>query len=87
MICNIDEYKKMVQDLSLGQLYGVHSKIYIYKHWLGLLIYYDTLTQLTFFVADVWTAHWTIVIDPNTLAYWAHAILDCWARNTGLLSQ
>jgi len=29
MICNIDEYKKMVQDLSLGQLYGVHNKIKI----------------------------------------------------------
>jgi hypothetical protein len=27
MLCNNDEYKKMGQDLSLGQLYDVHNKI------------------------------------------------------------
>ncbi len=43
ILCNIDEYKRMGQDLSIGQLYDVHNEI---KHsctpWLGLLIYYDT---------------------------------------------
>jgi hypothetical protein len=37
MLCNNAEYKKMGQDLSLGQLYNVQNKIKIYaKH-----IYYD----------------------------------------------
>ena len=43
MLCNNAEYKKMGQEMSLGQLYNVHNKIKIYtKHWLGLLIYHDT---------------------------------------------
>jgi hypothetical protein len=41
MLCNYAEYKRMSQDLSLGQLYDVHSEIKIStKHWLGLIIYY-----------------------------------------------
>ncbi len=42
MLCNIEEYKKMGQDLSLGQLYDVQIEI---KNsdtpCLGLIIYYD----------------------------------------------
>jgi hypothetical protein len=42
MPCNNAKYKKMGQDLSLGQLCDVHNEIMIYrKHWLGLLINYD----------------------------------------------
>jgi hypothetical protein len=42
--CSNVEYKKMYQDLSQGQLYDVHNKIMISeKHWLDLLIYYETI--------------------------------------------
>jgi len=42
ILCNVDEYKRMGQDLRLCQLYDVHNEIKIStKHWLGLLIYYD----------------------------------------------
>jgi hypothetical protein len=44
MLCNNAKYKRMDQDLSLGQLYDVHKEIKIYtKHWLGLFIYYNTV--------------------------------------------
>jgi hypothetical protein len=78
MRCNNAEYKKMGQDLSLGQLYDVHKEIKPYtKHWLGLLIYYDnmsfetmetlyySLTKVTFFCRV-----------PNTI-YLAWATLSC----------
>ncbi len=43
MQCNNAEYKRMGQDLSLGQLHNVQNKIKICtKHWLGLFNYYDT---------------------------------------------
>ncbi len=46
LLCNNAEYKKMGQDLSLGQLYNVHNEIEIYtKHWLGLLIYHDNVVD------------------------------------------
>jgi hypothetical protein len=45
MLCKYHDYKRMDQDLSLGQLYDVQNKIKIScKHWLGLLIFYDTIT-------------------------------------------
>ncbi len=41
---NVDEYKRMSQDLSLGQLYDVHNEIKISRTpLLGLLIYYHNL--------------------------------------------
>jgi hypothetical protein len=38
---NISEYKRMEQDMSLGQLYDVQNELNILytKHWLGLLIF------------------------------------------------
>ncbi len=41
MVCNNANYEKM--DLDHGQLYYVHNKLKIYtKHWLGLLIHYNS---------------------------------------------
>jgi hypothetical protein len=45
MLCKYDDFKRMDQDVSLGQWYDVQNKIKIlYKHWLGLLIFYYTIT-------------------------------------------
>ncbi len=45
MQSNNAEYKKMGQDLSLGQLYNVHKEIKLCtKHWLDLLIYYKNMS-------------------------------------------
>jgi hypothetical protein len=46
-LCNNAKYKKIGQDLCLGELYDVHNEIKIYtKYWLDLLIYYSTLARL-----------------------------------------
>ncbi len=62
MLCIKAEYKRMGQDLSLGQLYDVQNKIEIYiKHWLGLFIYYNTnefikqkINCLSFYLGTEW---------------------------------
>jgi len=47
LLCNNDGYKRVGQDLSLGQLYDEHNKTNISRTpWLGLLIYYDIYKEM-----------------------------------------